>query len=80
MLFRSFLRGATLCWQEYIAPSATWEHDHCEFCFQTFMEVDHPDVERAGYVTYTPGGAWWICRNCYEDLHEEFGWQVEPPE
>jgi hypothetical protein len=75
-----FLRGATLAWEEYLAPSETWDHDHCAMCWQKFMEVDWPGVEHAGYVAYTPGEVWWICQRCFEDLHEEMGWQVEPPE
>src|SRR5262245_40021772 len=45
------LRGAVFAWEEYSAPSEAWDHDHCAFCWQKFMEEDHPGVERFGYVT-----------------------------
>jgi hypothetical protein len=75
-----FLRGAVFVWEEYSAPSEAWDHDHCAFCWQKFMEVDRPDVERFGYVTDTEVQEWWVCRGCFEDFRERFGWQVEPPE
>jgi hypothetical protein len=75
-----FLRGATLAWEEYLAPSETWNYDQCVMCWQKFMEDDLPGVEHAGYVAYTPNQVWWICQRCFEDLHEEMGWQIEPAE
>lgn len=77
---KDFLRGATLAWQEYIAPSEVWDHDHCALCWQKFMEDDLPGVEQAGYAAYTTGEVWWICQRCFDDLGEEMGWQVEPPD
>src|SRR4051812_23605234 len=75
-----FLPDAVFRWEEYIAPSAWWDHDHCAMCWQTFMEVDHPDIQRFGYVTNKNRQEWWVCRNCFEDFREESGWQVEPPD
>jgi hypothetical protein len=77
---KDHLRGATLHWEQYLAPSETWDHDHCAMCWQKFMEDELPGVERTGYVTYTPTQACWICPQCFEDLHEEMGWQISPPE
>src|SRR5262245_9262078 len=77
---KDYLQGAILHWEEYMAPSAVWDHDHCEMCWQKFMEEDLPGVEHAGYVTYTPGEVCWVCQQCFEDLAEEMGWQVEPLE
>lgn len=76
---RAFLPGAVFQWEEYFAPSEVWDHDHCGLCGQKFMELDHPDIERCGYVTNANGQEWWVCDNCFEDFHEEYGWQVEPP-
>jgi hypothetical protein len=44
------------------------------------METDCPGIERFGYVTNTAVEEWWVCRDCFDDFHEEFGWTVEPPE
>jgi hypothetical protein len=74
---KDFLRGAMLHWEEYWAPSEIWDHDHCAMCWQTFMEEDYPDVEHAGYVTYTPEEKWWICQRCFEELGEEMDWQLK---
>jgi hypothetical protein len=75
-----YLRGATLRWAEYVAPSEVWDHDHCAMCWQKFMEEKLPGVEQAGYVTDTPNEVQWVCQRCLDDLGEEMGWQVEPPE
>jgi hypothetical protein len=72
-----FLRGAVFTWEDYTAPSESWDHDHCAFCWQKFMELDRPEVERSGYVTDTAVQEWWVCRRCFEDFREQFGWQVE---
>ena len=39
------------------------------------MRRELPGVKQAGYVSYTAGEAWWVCRQCFEDLREEMGWQ-----
>jgi hypothetical protein len=77
---KDFLRGALLAWQHYVAPSEIWDHDHCVMCHQMFLEADLPGAEHAGYVAYTPDEVWWICQRCFEELHEEMGWQAEPTE
>jgi hypothetical protein len=74
---QDFLREATLHWGEYLAPSESWNHDHCAMCWQKFMEADLPGVQHAGYVTYTEDDVWWICTQCVEDLREEMGWRIE---
>jgi hypothetical protein len=76
---KDFIRDAVFRWEEYLAPSEAWDHDHCVFCTQRFMEVDCPGIERFGYVTDTEVEEWWVCRRCFDDLREEFGWHVEPP-
>jgi len=74
---KDFLHETTFHWEEYMAPSETWDHDHCAMCWQTFMEAELPGVQQAGYVGYTEEEVWWICQQCFEDLREEMGWQVE---
>jgi hypothetical protein len=36
-----YLHGATLTWKHYQALSAEWEHEHCEFCFRTFIDAHY---------------------------------------
>ena len=69
-----YLTGVTLRWQEYHASRADWDHDHCAFCWKKFMERTTPNVEHAGYATADQKH--WICRQCFDDLRDRFGWVV----
>ncbi|MGZ4179720.1 MAG: hypothetical protein ACXVUL_03405 [Solirubrobacteraceae bacterium] len=42
-----YLLGADLTWKRYQALSAEWEHEHCEFCFRTFMDPPHYSPQAA---------------------------------
>jgi len=87
------LHGAALAWKTYHAKSATWEHDHCAFCWAKFMDPafsdahqrfieEHPDVLSKGYTTtaeHEHGANYhWICKQCFEDFADLFQWHVEP--
>ena len=69
-----YLHGVTLTWKEYKARSETWEHEHCEFCWRKFMEVDDPEIHRWGYTT--EDDYFWICADCYTDFKDMFEWQL----
>ncbi len=75
----SYLKGATLEWRRYSRFSDSWDHDHCEFCSIKFGNSedrgDHPGILRVGYST--PDGYRWVCKTCFEDFRDLFGWQVE---
>jgi ribosomal protein S18 acetylase RimI-like enzyme len=73
-----YLQGATLQWRRYRPPSATWDHDHCEFCWQKFMAEPWPKTQQEAYVT-TNGQERWICAACYADFREQFAWRLAPP-
>jgi hypothetical protein len=88
---RDLPRGTALVFKLYEARSATWEHEHCLFCFTKFMDPDfseahrrfieeHEDVLTEGYTTtdeYEKGAGWhWVCPQCVEDFVEEFGLHV----
>lgn len=54
---KQFLQGATLRrgpWHKP-RPNSNWDHDHCAFCWATFMEAGDPnapgDVLTEGYTT-----------------------------
>ncbi|HEU4973836.1 MAG TPA: hypothetical protein VFT50_02010 [Baekduia sp.] len=87
-----YLRGARLTWKRYQALSAQWEHEHCEFCWQKFLDAEYSpehrraleersdDIEPAGYTNLAagdvPAGKWWICKRCFEDFADEIEWVV----
>lgn len=62
-------------WEE-IAPPHPWDHDHCEFCWATFMVAgasSDPSTLAEGYVTEK---GQWICDQCFADFRDEFDWSV----
>ena len=53
-----------------------WDHDHCSFCWAKFGTADLEDVDHTeGYVT--SDGSHWVCRPCFDDFRDRFGWTVE---
>lgn len=56
------------------AVNPNWDHDHCDFCFATFMVEDHPDVLHQGYATSDEYH--WVCEKCFADFRELFQWAV----
>jgi hypothetical protein len=68
---RNYLQNAELSWSQYAAPSADWDHDHCAFCMQKFMPGT---VDAEGYVT--ADDQHWVCKACFEDFKQEFGFKV----
>jgi hypothetical protein len=43
-----YLRGAVLVWKRYRARSESWDHDHCSFCWATFMDPDLSELIASG--------------------------------
>jgi len=68
-----YLKGVTLVWRTYLPASPKNGHDHCEFCQGKFMQ-DHPDTLREGYST--PDRERWVCKPCFDDFVDLFGWKV----
>jgi len=73
-----YLRGVRLTWKRYQPRRPSWDHEHCEFCWQKFMVAD--DADRAGYTNLagagTRAGEWWICKACFDDFTDELEWVV----
>lgn len=71
-----FIRGNVLHWARYTQPSPTWDHDHCEFCFTRFAEpaAGYHDAQSFGYTTEDNYN--WICKECFDDFRERFGWEL----
>ena len=36
----SYLLGKQIAYVPYFRWSKTWDHDHCQFCWETFSEYD----------------------------------------
>ena len=71
-----YLTAKKLMRVPYAPWSKTWDHDHCEFCWATFSELDGDLHE--GYTTEDKRT--WICPECYKDFKEMFEWeQIESP-
>lgn len=70
-----YLKGVVLVRRKYHPPSAQWDHDHCEFCWAKFMEIQHPETLTEGYCT--ENSYRWICDNCFNDFKEQFGFAVK---
>lgn len=68
----SYLYGIKLCRRKYTAPTETWTHDHCEFCWARFSESE--DDLNYGYVASEEN--WWICDECFADLQSIFKWSI----
>jgi hypothetical protein len=45
------LRALTFTFADYTAPSAEWDHDHCEGCWAKFALFDAPEILHSGYFT-----------------------------
>lgn len=69
-----YLKGVTLTWRSYAPASPKNDHDHCEFCWTKFMEKPMPETLQAGYST--PDRERWVCKTCFDDFVDLFGWRV----
>ncbi len=69
----NYLTGVEL---KYVNPykqfSETWDHDHCDFCWETFSIYEGDSHE--GYATLDEKA--WVCLPCFEDFKEMFQWEV----
>jgi hypothetical protein len=46
-------------------------HEHCEFCWEKAMT----DIDCEFYCTKDM--RWWVCKDCFEDFKDKFGWTVK---
>ena len=46
-------------------------HEHCEFCWEKAMT----NIECEFYCTKDM--RWWVCKDCFEDFKDKFGWTVK---
>ena len=86
----SRVTGRTLRHHRYRTFSPTWDHDHCNFCWQKFMDPSDPankpewfasgEIAAVGYGTIAfddrPDDYYWVCESCFEDFDPFFHWKV----
>jgi hypothetical protein len=83
---RIFPPGTALELRRYRTHRASWDHDHCIFCWATLMDPELSDACRravegdseiliSGYTVGPPGGEW-VCPNCFEEFAARFDWQA----
>lgn len=76
-----YLLDATLTWKTWSPRSdnPSWDHDHCEFCWQKISNLADPDFVPAGFCA--TDRHCWVCRQCYDDFKGRFRWIVtgNPP-
>jgi hypothetical protein len=72
-----YLYGKILLYKRYTRykKNPKWDHDHCSFCWATFMEESNPNVLHEGYCTEDEYH--WICKKCFLDFKEQFNWIVK---
>ena len=69
-----YLKGVTLYLKKYMENSDTWEHDHCEFCWDKFSLKGLSGGPDEGYATV--GNYHWICKRCFDDFKDIFQWKI----
>ena len=69
-----YLKGVDLYWKKYTRYKEGWDHDHCEFCNVKFQETEGLDILNEGYAT--KDNYHWVCKQCFNDFHEKFGWKT----
>ncbi|HSP06495.1 MAG TPA: hypothetical protein VLR94_04920 [Acidobacteriota bacterium] len=74
---RKYIEGLTLHQEAFVPFRPGMDSDHCEFCWAKFGKKAAPDVLTEGYTTDTH--YYWICKNCFEDFREMFGWRIASP-
>jgi hypothetical protein len=70
-----YLKGVPLLWRSYRPASEGNDHDHYEFCWTKFMAGGVHDTLSEGYSTLD--GYRWVCKACFDDFVDLFGWQVD---
>jgi len=68
---QDFLIGKKLYYRKWRSKKPQWDHEHCEFCWEKFMETN-PETLHYGYTT--EDNRHWICQDCYEDFKDMFQW------
>jgi hypothetical protein len=69
----------------YTAQNFLWDHEHCEFCWQTITDqynADNCNDKKIG-IDYDTGGyvstddRHWICEACFDELKNAYDWKTQ---
>ena len=69
-----YLSGRELMLSKHIPANDKNDHDHCEFCWAKFAQIEGDLHE--GYCTIDRHS--WICETCFNDFKDMFNWTVLP--
>ena len=69
-----YMIGKELLYKKYVAPSSSWSHDHCEFCWARFSESLEDDLHE-GYTT--EDYYYWVCKECFRLFSIVFRWKIK---
>jgi len=53
----------------------SWNHEHCDFCFQRISDTTWPDGIQEAYADEDEEQ--WVCPKCFEFLKDLFEWNTE---
>ena len=67
-----YLNNITLIKSRFAVKDPAWNHEHCDFCMDTFSECEGDLHE--GY--HTQNEKFWICEKCFHDFAHMFNWNV----
>ena len=69
-----YLKGASFKLRLWASTNPQWDHDHCEFCYET---IAGPDVADALHEAYATEDLYrWVCPDCFNDMCERFHFKV----
>lgn len=73
---KDYLHGLAFHRAPYHPSDPTWNHEHCEFCWRTFVESDsRRDVLHEGW-TDVDREFYWICEECFQHFKIEYEWKT----
>jgi len=64
----NYLHEKQLIHTKYRVIRDIWDHDHCEFCWEKFLEND------LAYCTLDQYH--WVCESCFKDFKDSFKWLI----
>lgn len=50
------------------------DHSHCELCWAVISDIDDPEYFNEGY--YCCETHVWLCKQCFQDFAQRFGWRI----
>ena len=65
---KTYLTNRIFSKKSFIA-SSKWNHEHCQFCFERFVNGD--------FAFSCCNGKYWVCEKCFNDFKVGFGWKQQ---